>query len=120
MWNSVRESMRVAGEDLDRFLRGDLNSAAGDRQEASKNAMTNVVTPNSIPKFTVPPLLNYPNSTAGVDHQHHNHDEFQQQQEYRFGVGVGGGGGGGGGQLDGFESTRSSRRNSFTKGDISA
>ena len=58
MWNSVRESVRHATEDLDKFLdirRRNTDDSSGKCN--GKNAMKNVVTPQSIPAFTVPPLL---------------------------------------------------------------
>ena len=58
MWNSVRESVRHATEDLDKFLdirRRNTDDSGGKCN--GKNAMKNVVTPQSIPAFTVPPLL---------------------------------------------------------------
>lgn len=60
MFNSIRQSVKHATEDLDKFL--DIRKRNTDDDDASskynsKNAMKNVVTPQSIPAFTVPPLL---------------------------------------------------------------
>lgn len=92
MWNSVRESVRNATEDFDRLLelrsKSNNNSKVG--KQGNKNAMTNVVTPNTIPKFTVPPLLTY----ASTD--------LVQEEEKHFEVHC--------------DSDKSSRRSSFNKG----
>nr|CAB3266769.1 synaptotagmin-7 [Phallusia mammillata] len=82
MWGHLRESVQAHATNIVRDISDRLSTSEQDRnrnlQSSHKNAMKNVVTPNSIPQFTLPPLLTYDASEEELESGDGSNDSKKQ------------------------------------------